>query len=118
MVAVYLAIQTCLQLRVGSKPQPGCRERARPYAHAGRNVLARDHKVFARPIPSTQYDMGVGILGVPMVDGDPVEPRAQVACHSVHETASEATKIRKLGGVFRRDDEAELVPITRAPHAE
>ena len=35
-------------------------------------------------------DVDMGMLGVPMVDGDPVEPGAQIARGLIHEFAREA----------------------------
>src|SRR5262249_15830724 len=56
-------------------------------------------------------DMGVGMAGVVMIDGDPVEVRPKIGFHLPHQIAGEAAKVAHLGAVFRRDDEAELMTV-------
>ena len=58
------------------------------------------------------------IVGVPVIDGDPVEPRAEIGFHLPREIAREGPEVGHLGGVLGRDDEAEMVPVVLAPFGE
>ena len=75
------------------------------------DVAARDGQVVALAIFAAQYDMGVGLGCVEMINGHPIELRFEVALHSPHKIAHEWFEILHLGRVFRRNDEAELVAI-------
>jgi len=44
-----------------------------------------------------------------MIDGDPVELGAQIALGVFHQLAGEGTQIVHFFGVFRRDDEPEMM---------
>ncbi len=58
------------------------------------------------------------IVGVPVVDGDPVERRAEVAFGIPHQLAREGTKVVQPGRILRGDDEAEMMPIAFAALGE
>jgi hypothetical protein len=57
------------------------------------------------------------VLGIPVIDGDPVEVGAEVPLGLAHEVAGEPLEVRHLHCVVGRDDEAEVVAVsqTRAP---
>jgi hypothetical protein len=67
---------------------------------------------------ASHEDMDVWVLGVPMVDGDPIEPRAEVARGLVHELAGEGPQARELAGIIGRDDEPEMMPVVLATLSE
>ncbi|MNE19741.1 hypothetical protein D3C87_2016950 [compost metagenome] len=52
--------------------------------------------------------------GVPVVDRDPVERRAQILLDVVHEIAGIGAKVCEFARVFQRDDEAEMMAIILA----
>src|SRR3546814_9076566 len=54
------------------------------------------------------------LVGVPMIDGDPVEPGAEIARHVVHQFAGERLEVGHLACVLGRDDEAEMMPVVLA----
>jgi len=56
--------------------------------------------------------MGVGIVGVIMIHGHPIELGAQVFFHLRHQVTGKDFHITQIGSVFRRDDKAKLVPIS------
>ncbi|REG35269.1 hypothetical protein ATH84_103630 [Paracoccus versutus] len=56
----------------------------------------------------------MGIVGVPVIDGDPVQIRAEVLFHLRHEVPGEPLQVGHVGGILRRDDEAEMVPVVLA----
>jgi hypothetical protein len=49
----------------------------------------------------------------------PIQPRAQVGLHAVHhQVPGVGAQVVQLGGVLRRDDEAEMVPVVGAAFLE
>ena len=60
----------------------------------------------------------MGIVGVPVIDRDPVQPGAEVALHLGNEIAREGLEVRHLGGILRRSDEAEVVSVVMAASCE
>jgi len=88
---------------------------ARPVADAMGDIVARDVEDFAVIGDAPDDDMGMGMAGVVVIHGDPIEAGVQVLLHLPHEVAGEAAQIIHLAGVFRRDDESELVPVLPAP---
>ena len=60
----------------------------------------------------------MGVVGVPMIDRDPVEPRSEVALRVLHELAREGPKVGKLARILRRDCEPEMMPVLFAPFGE
>ena len=63
---------------------------------------------------AAQQNMDMGIVGVPVIDCDPVEPGAKVGLHVDEQFAGECPHIRHFDGVFGRDDEAEMMSVVRA----
>jgi len=58
------------------------------------------------------------MLGVPMIDGRPVERSAEILLHLADQIAGEAAQVRHLQGVVRRDDEAEMMAVILAAAGE
>jgi hypothetical protein len=55
--------------------------------------------------------MDVRVVGVPVIDADPVELGAEVRLHLPHQLAGEGLEVGHLGRVLGRDDEAEVVAV-------
>ena len=53
----------------------------------------------------------MGMLGVPVVDRDPIEPRTKITRGLMHEFAGKAPQAFQLARVIRRDNEPEMMPI-------
>ena len=62
--------------------------------------------------------MDVRIVGVPVIDGDPVELRAEVALGVGHQLAREGAEVGHLGRVLRRDGEPEMMAVVLAALGE
>ena len=88
---------------------------ASPVADAKGDVVARDVEDFAVIGDAPDNDVGMGMAGVVVIHADPIKAGVQVLLHLPHEIAGEAAQIAHLAGVFRRDDEPELVPVLPAP---
>lgn len=78
------------------------------------DVVAGDHEVLAGVVPAPHDDVGVWIVGVPVVDRDPIEPRAQVGLHAAHEMPRIGSQVFQFRCVLRRENEAEMVPVVGA----
>ena len=63
-------------------------------------------------------DVDVRVVGVPVIDADPVEFRAEVLLHLSHEVARERLQVGHLRGVLGRDDEPEMMPVVLASLGE
>ncbi len=55
--------------------------------------------------------MDVRMLGVVVLDRDPVEPRSEILLGVGHQVAGERLEVGHVGRVLGRDDEAEVVAI-------
>ena len=62
--------------------------------------------------------MDVRIVGVPVIDGNPVEFCAEVALGIGHQLTGKGAEVSHLSRVLRRDDEAEVVAILFASFRE
>ena len=60
----------------------------------------------------------MGIVGVPMIYRDPVQPCIEITFGIGHQFAGKGAKVGHLGRVLRRHREAEMMPIILAPLRE
>ena len=58
--------------------------------------------------------MHMGMAGVVVIDGNPIEFRAKVRFHLLHEIAGVGREVRQLRAVLGRDDESELMSVVLA----
>ena len=72
----HLALQGLLDLQLGARPQPFGRQFGGTMAEAIGDVVARDDEVFACVVAPAHDDVRVRVVGVPVVDGHPFQPRA------------------------------------------
>ena len=82
------------------------------------DVIAADDQILTVLGTPAHQDMDVRIVGVPMIDGDPVQLRSEVALDVGHELAREGAEVRQFGGVLRRNGEAEMVAVVLAALGE
>src|SRR5215469_2026183 len=73
----------------------------RPRPQAVADVITRDDEIGAilRDAPHQQVDMG--IVGVPVIDRDPIEPGPEIAFHLGHEVAGEGLEVGHFSGILR-----------------
>ena len=55
--------------------------------------------------------MDMGVIRVPVIDGDPIELCSEVGFHLPSKVASKRLEIGHLSGILGRDDEAEMMPV-------
>ena len=82
------------------------------------DVIAADDQILPVIGTPAHQDMDVRIVGVPVIDGDPVQLRSEVALGVGHELARERMQVRHLRRVLRRHGEAEMVAVVLAALGE
>ena len=87
-------------------------------AQAGPDVVPADNKVGTVVRAAAHENVDMRMLGIPVVDGDPVEPRAEIARGPIHQLTGKAPQAFQFGGIIRRDDEPEMMPVAIAAFRE
>src|SRR6185437_7822420 len=113
-----LPLQRALNLLFGARTQLEGDPLRGPVADAATDVVAADDQVRAVVGAAADQKMDMGIVRVPVIDGDPVEPRAEIALHIGDELAREGLEVADLRRVLRRDNEAEVVAVVLAAFRE
>ena len=113
-----LAFERAADLVIGARPEFLRDQIPRPIAHAFLDVVAGDDEVLAVLAHAAHEQMDVGMVGVPVIDGDPIELGAEVLFHLPDEVAGEGLEVRHLHGVLGRDDEPEMMPVVLAALGE
>ena len=86
-----------------------------PLTNAMGDIVTGDVEDFAVIGDAAHQDMRVGMTGIVMIDGDPIELGLQINFHLLHQIAGRLADVSKLDAVLGGDDEAELVAIFSAP---
>ena len=113
-----LPVDIATDVEVCARPEVLRNEIGRTSAHAFLDVVAGDDQILAVIGAAAQDDMDMGIVGVPVIDPDPVEFGAEVFLHLAHQLAGEFAEICHLHRVLGRDDETEVVAILPAALGE
>ena len=113
-LGVDLALERAADVEIGAQPQLLRDQVLGAGAHALLDVVARDDEVLAVVGDAAHDDVDVWMLGVPVIDGDPIELGAEVLLHLADQLAGEALEVGHLGGILGRDDESEMVAIILA----
>jgi hypothetical protein len=67
----------------------------RPLAHAAGDVVPAMMR--SLPVSSRRaHDMGVRVVGVPVIDRHPIQPRAQVGLHALHQVPGVGAQVFQL----------------------
>ena len=90
----------------------------RPGAKAATDIFAADDEVGSVLIDAASEHMDVRLVGVPVIDRNPVYGRSEILACAGHQVAGERAQIGHLWRVLRRDDEAEMVPVVLAALGE
>ena len=115
---LHLALQGLLDLQFGARPQPFGRQLGCAMPKAIGDVVTRDDEVFAGIVAPAHDQVGVGVVGVPVINGHPFQPCAQVSFHAVHQMPCIGAQVFQLRAVLGRDDEAEVMPVVGAAFLE
>jgi len=106
-----LAFKRAADVEIGARPEFLGDQVLGAVAHSALDVVAVDDKIVVVVSPSAHDDMDVRVVGVPMIDGHPVEAGAEILLGLRHEFSREPLQILHAGGVLGRDDESEVVPV-------
>lgn len=87
-------------------------------AKAVGDVVAGDDEVFASVVAPAHDQVSMRVVGVPVIDRHPIQPRAQVGFHAVHQMAGIGAQVVQFRAVFRGNYEAEMVPVDGGPLLE
>ncbi|CAI9122139.1 hypothetical protein PWM43_13940 [Acetobacteraceae bacterium LMG 32668] len=83
-----------------------------------RDIPAINDEILALIVSAIDNDMDMGMRGIEMVHCHPVQTCAEIGFHPRHQVAGEVRQILHPVGIFRRDDEAELMPVLRSTFEE
>ncbi|EGY00786.1 hypothetical protein AZA_86051 [Nitrospirillum viridazoti Y2] len=103
---------------IAAQPQLLCDQVLSAGAHPLLDVVAGDDEVLAVVRDAPHDDVDVRVLGVPVIDGHPIELGAEVLLHLADQLAGVALEVGHLGRILGRDDEAEVVAVTLTPLGE
>src|ERR1700716_1908722 len=117
-ISLDLGVEVATDIEVAARSELEGSKMGGAGAHAVADVIPGDYEVAAITCCSAHNDMDVGIVGVPVVDADPIELGAEIALGLRHEVPCECLEIGKLLSIFRRDDEAEMMAIPFAAIGE
>lgn len=84
---------------------------ARPGPHPMADVIAGDHEVVPMVVLAPHHDVAVGVAGIEVIGGDPIEPGSEIGFHLPHQVADERFEVGDFGRVLRRHDETKLVAV-------
>ena len=79
------------------------------------HIFAGDDEVASILVPATQDDVRMRVVGVPMIDRDPSQPRAEGEFRPPHHLAGVAFQISEPAAVFRGKDDPEVTPVLPSP---
>ena len=74
-------------------------------------LSVRVDQILATIVRAPQDDVGVGVVGVPVVDRDPLELGSEVSLYGGHKLAGKVPQVGECDPVFGGDNEAKLVTI-------
>src|SRR6185295_8020375 len=99
---------------LAARPEFKCNALLGPGSKSATDVVAADDEILPVVGASSDEDMYMGIISVPMVDSDPVEPGAEVPLRVHHQFSRKRSQVRQILRVFRRNDEPEVVAVIAA----
>jgi hypothetical protein len=117
-VRLDLGVQTAMDFKVGSQPELLGDQVSGSGAHPVADVVTRNHEISAIVGLAAHDDMDMGILGIPVIDSDPVELRTEISLGVSHQVPRERLQIGEPVCVVRGHDEPEVVAIALAPIGE
>ena len=113
-LGVDLIVEVAADINVGANPELLGDEILRPRPHALADVVPRDDEVLPVVGAAAQDDVDVRVVGIPVIDADPIEFGSEVLFDLAHEVARIPLQVGHVGRVFGRDDEPEMMPVVLA----
>src|ERR1700722_2546981 len=88
----HLRFKPASNLQLGSRTELARDKVAGTRTQSRADIVAADDEVGTIVRPTPRKDMNMWMLGVPVVDGDPVEPRTEITRGLVHQLPSKAAQ--------------------------
>lgn len=117
-IGIHLPLDRLVDVVISAWPEFQRHQILGTSTHSFADIITGDHQVgtVLRNAPDDNVQMRV--CGVPVIDGDPVEFRAEIGLHLPHQIPRESPQIRHLRCVLRRDNKAEMVAVAIASFRE
>jgi hypothetical protein len=106
-----LVLQAATDLKVRARTKFLGNAFLRSPAHTMTDIVPRNNEVVSVIGSAAQNDMDMWIIGVPMIDPDPIESRAEVSLDLAHEVPRKTLQAGHLNRVFGRDDKPKMMPV-------
>jgi hypothetical protein len=87
-------------------------------AQTSADVVAGDYEVGALFVDAADEEMDMGVIRVPVIDGYPIEPRAEIGLHLFGKVAGESPEVGHVASIFGRDDDPKMMAVVLAPIRE
>jgi hypothetical protein len=113
-LGLHLAQPAGLDLPIGAGTEPPSGQFLGPVAHALTDVVPGDHQVVTAPGLAAQQERGVRVVGVVVIDRNPLQFGAEIGGHPAHQRTGELPQLPEFQTILSRDDEAELVTVALA----
>ena len=110
-LGIDLAFERGADVQLGARPQFERHPLFRPEPQTFADIAPVNDKIGAVTGNAAHQHMDVRIVGVPMVNGDPVQFGAQILGRVSHQFAGEAAQVFHVPCIFGRDDETKVVPV-------
>src|SRR6266536_1347469 len=117
-IRLGLGLEVAADLEVAARPELEGGEMRGAGAHAPADVVAGNDEVAAVVAFAPHDDMDVGIIGIPMIDPNPIQPGAEIPLGLRHQIPGERLQIGELLRILRGHDEPEMMPIPFAAVGE
>lgn len=75
------------------------------------DIVAADNEILAIICFAPEQDMDMGIVGIPVVDRNPIKLRAQIPRGVRHQFPGESSEVSHLSSIFRRHRKPEMMPV-------
>jgi hypothetical protein len=82
------------------------------------DIVAGDDEISALFVDTPNEKMDVRVICVPVIDGHPVELRAEINLHLPDEVAGESPEVGHIAGVLGRDDKPKMMAVVLAAFRE
>lgn len=109
-----LPLKRTADVEIGARAEFLRDEVLRPIAHPAFDIVAVNHKIAAVIGAAAHDDMDMRVVGVPMIDGNPLQFGAEVFFRLPHQLAREPLQILHVGGVLRGHNEPEMMAVVLA----
>jgi hypothetical protein len=113
-ISLDIGPETAANLHITPRPKLQGNQMSRPGAQAVANVVPCYHEVAFVVGNATHDHMNMGVVGIPVIDTDPIELRSEIALSLGHQIPRKGLQVGKLLCILRGDDKTEMMTISLA----